>query len=164
MCYNRHNKKITEAVMENKDKSLIFSRILVKLCYAVVLACCIFAPMLADHYNEKTVHLHSESVIAPLLVTLYCCVPFAVCVLVCLDILLKNIGNGQPFIAKNVALLRIISYCCFGVALAFIYFAVLRPFAFAIVFAAAFFGVILRVVKNCFKKAVEIREENDATI
>lgn len=150
--------------MENKDKSLICSRILVKLCYAVVLACCIFAPMLAERYSERTAQIHANNVVMPLLVTLYCCVPFAVCVLVCLDILLKNIGNGQPFIAKNVTLLRIISYCCFGVALAFIYFAVLRPFAFAIVFVAAFFGLILRVVKNCFKKAVEIREENDATI
>lgn len=150
--------------MKNKDRSLIFSKILVKICYAAVLACCIFAPFLVRYYNEKTVHLHSDNVTAPLLITLYCCVPFAVCVLVCLDILLKNIGNGQPFITKNVTLLRIISYCCFGVSLTFIYFAVLRPFAFAIVFAAAFFGLILRVVKNCFKKAVEIREENDATI
>lgn len=151
--------------MEHKDRSLIFSQILVKVCYAIVLACCIFAPAMVRYYSEKTVHLpNSDNVTAPLLITLYCCVPFAVCVLVCLDILLKNIGNGQPFISKNVALLRVISYCCFGVALAFIYFAVLRPFAFAIVFAAAFFGLILRVVKNCFKKAVEIREENDATI
>lgn len=151
--------------MKNKDKSLLFSQILIKVCYAIGLACCIFAPALVRHYDEKIVHLtDGASVAAPLLVTLYCCAPFAVCVLVCLDILLKNIGNGQPFIAKNVMLLRIISYCCFGVSLAFVYFAVLRPFAFAIVFATAFFGLILRVVKNCFKKAVEIREENDATI
>lgn len=150
--------------MKNKDRSLLFSKILVKICYAAVLACCVFAPALVRYYNEKTVHLHSDNVTAPLLITLYCCVPFAVCVLVCLDILLKNIGNGKPFISKNVTLLRIISYCCFGVSLTFIYFAILRPFAFAIVFVAAFFGLILRVVKNCFKKAVEIREENDATI
>lgn len=150
--------------MESKDKSLILSQILVKVCYAVVLACCIAAPMLAEHYDAKTVHLHSGSVTAPLLITLYGCVPFGVCALVCLDLLLKNISRGQPFISRNVTYLRIISYCCFGVAAAFVYFAVLRPFAFAIVFAAGFFGLILRVVKNCFKKAVLIREENDATI
>ena len=81
--------------MEHKDRSLIFSRVLVKLCYAVCVACCIFAPALVRYYDEKIVHLTSgESVAAPLLVTLYCCVPFGVCVLVCLDILLKNIGNG----------------------------------------------------------------------
>lgn len=150
--------------MKTKDRSLIFSKILVKVCYAIVLACCIFAPALVRRYNDVVYSTYGENVAAPLLITLYCCVPFAVCVLVCLDILLKNIGNGKPFISKNVTLLRIISYCCFGVSLTFIYFAVLRPFAFAIVFVAAFFGLILRVVKNCFKKAVEIREENDATI
>lgn len=147
-----------------KDKSLILSQILVKICYAVVLACCVFAPMLVNYYNEKTAHIHEGSVTAPLLITLYCCVPFAMGALVCLDMLLGNISRGEPFISRNVTLLRIISYCCFGVAAAFIYFAVLRPFAFAIVFAAGFFGLILRVVKNCFKKAVELREENDATI
>lgn len=147
-----------------KDKSLILSQILVKLCYGIVLACCVFAPMLVNYYNEKTAHIHEGSVTAPLLITLYCCVPFAVGALICLDMLLGNISRGEPFISRNVTLLRIISYCCFGVAAAFIYFAVLRPFAFAIVFAAGFFGLILRVVKNCFKKAVELREENDATI
>lgn len=147
-----------------KDKSLILSQILVKICYGIVLACCIFAPMLVNYYNEKTAHIHEGSVTAPLLITLYCCVPFAVGALICLDMLLGNISRGEPFISRNVTLLRVISYCCFGVAAAFIYFAILRPFAFAIVFAAGFFGLILRVVKNCFKKAVELREENDATI
>ena len=52
----------------------------------------------------------------------------------------------------------------FWVAAVFIYFSILRPFAFTIVFAAAFFGVILRVVKNCFRQAIAIREENDYTI
>lgn len=150
--------------MKNSERSIILSQILVKVCYAVVLACCIAAPMLAARYGEKTAHIHENSVVTPLLVTLYCCVPFAVCALVCLDMLLNNVRKNQPFIARNVTLLRIISYCCFGVALAFVYFAVLRPFAFAIVFAAGFFGLLMRVVKNCFKKAVEIREENDATI
>lgn len=148
-----------------KDRSLLASRIVVKVCYVIVAACCVFGPALVKYYDEKTAPIPNRGdVAAPLLITLYCCVPFAVCVLVCLDLLLKNIANGQPFIAKNVTYLRIISYCCFGVALAFIYFSVLRPFAFTIVFVAAFFGLILRVVKNCFKEAVEIREENDATI
>lgn len=147
-----------------QDKSLLLSQILVKLCYAVVLACCVFAPALVNYYNDKTAHIHDGSIVAPLLITLYCCVPFAVGALVCLDLLLRNISRGEPFVSKNVSLLRIISYCCFGVALAFVYFAILRPFAFAIVFAAGFFGIILRVVKNCFAKAVELREENDATI
>ena len=84
--------------------------------------------------------------------------------MVSLDMLLANIRKGQPFISRNVTLLRIISYCCFAVSVLFIYFSFLKPFGFAIVFAAAFFGVILRVVKNCFEQAVALREENDLTV
>ena len=31
-------------------------------------------------------------------------------------------------------------------------------------FAALFIGLILRVIKNVFDKAIEIREENDLTV
>lgn len=150
--------------MWNKDKSIVLSQILIKICYVIVAACSIFAPRLVSLYDSAAASQGLESVFTPLLVTLYCCVPPAVVALVCLDILLHNIKNNQAFIAKNVTMLRIISYCCFFVALVFVYFSILRPFAFSIVFAAAFFGMILRVVKNCFQQAIAIREENDFTI
>ena len=150
--------------MWNKDKSLILSQILIKICYVGVAACSIAAPTIVKLYDEKVNVLGSQSVYTPLLITLYACVPFAVTALVCLDILLWNIQKNKAFIQQNVMLLRVISYCCFCVAAIFIYFSILKPFAFAIVFAAAFFGIILRVVKNCFQQAVAIREENDFTI
>lgn len=151
--------------MWNKDKSILLSQILVKICYAAVAVCCFTAPYLVRLYNEKAISLYGKGdVFLPLLITLYACVPFAVCALVCLDILLFNIKKNRAFIARNVTMLRVLSYCCFAVAVIFVYFAVLRPFAFTIVFAAAFFGIILRVVKNCFQQAVAIREENDFTI
>ena len=147
--------------MWSKDKSVVLSQILIKICYAGIAVCCGAAPYLVNGYAEK---IGDTSVVAPLLITLYACVPPALCALICLDILLKNIRNGQPFIMQNVTLLRIISYCCFAGALIFVYFSVLRPFGFAVVFAAAFFGIILRVVKNCFRQAIAIAEENDLTI
>ncbi len=147
--------------MQHKDKSIILSQIIIKICYAGLLACCILAPRLVLGYSRE---IDDETVILPLLITLYACVPPAVCALVCLDILLNNIRKNNPFIMQNVIMLRVISYCCFAVGAIFIYFSILRPFAFAIVFAAGFFGVILRVVKNCFRQAVEIREENDFTV
>ena len=147
--------------MWNKDKSVVLSQILIKICYAGIAVCCGAAPYLANSYAEK---IDEPSVVAPLLITLYACVPFALCALICLDILLMNIKKNQPFIMQNVTLLRIISYCCFAGALIFIYFSVLRPFGFAVVFAATFFGIILRVVKNCFRQAIELREENDFTV
>ncbi len=151
--------------MWNKDKSIILSSAIIKFVYAAIFACCIAAPFLVKMYDENvSIPQWGVSVFVPLIVTLYCAVPPALTAMVCLDMLLFNIRKEKPFINKNVRYLRIISYCCFAEAVVFVYFAVLRPFAFAIVFAAAFMGVILRVVKNCFEQAVALREENDFTI
>ncbi len=147
--------------MWNKDKSIILSQILIKVCYVGIVVCAILAPNLVGLYEERT---GIEGLYTPLLATLMCCVPPGIIALVCLDVLLWNIQKNRAFIEQNVKMLRAISYCCFCVAVIFIYFAVLRPFAFVIVFAAGFFGIILRVVKNCFQQAIAIREENDFTI
>lgn len=150
--------------MWNKDKSIVLSQILIKVCYVGVVACTIAAPKIVQMYDDKVSALGAESVYTPLLITLLCCVPPAVIALVCLDVLLWNIQRNKAFIEQNVMLLRSISYCCFCVAVIFVYFSILKPFAFVIVFAAGFFGIILRVVKNCFQQAIAIREENDFTI
>ena len=147
--------------MWNKDKSIILSQILIKICYVGIVVCAIIAPRLVELYEERA---GVEGLYTPLLATLLCCVPPGIVALVCLDVLLWNIRKNRAFIERNVKMLRAISYCCFCVAVIFIYFAVLRPFAFVIVFAAGFFGIILRVVKNCFQQAIAIREENDFTI
>lgn len=147
--------------MWNKDKSIILSQILIKICYVGIVVCAVSAPNLVGLY-EKNVGV--EGLYTPLLVTLLCCVPPGIIALVCLDVLLWNIQKNRAFIMQNVKMLRAISYCCFCVAAIFVYFSILRPFAFVIVFAAGFFGIILRVVKNCFQQAIAIREENDFTI
>ena len=78
--------------------------------------------------------------------------------------ILNNITKEKVFVSDNVTFLRIISWCCFGAAIvtvvaSFEYFPVI-----VISIAAAFVGLILRVVKNVMQSAVEIREENDLTI
>lgn len=151
--------------MWNKDKSVILSQCIVKAVYVFIFACCIAAPFIVGYYDEHVVMSKGgTSVFVPLIVTLYCTAPPSTAAMVCLDLLLHNIRNGNPFIQKNVRYLRIISYCCFAVSVIFVYFSFLRPLGFAVVFAAAFFGLIIRVVKNCFEQAVAIREENDFTV
>lgn len=147
-----------------KNESAILTSILIKIVYVLAVVCCIMAPYMVQHYDNMIIAKGEPSVFAPLLVTLYCAVPAAVIALICLDLLLKNIINNQPFVSKNVKLLKIISYCCFAEALVFVYFTTLKPFALIIVIACAFMGLILRVIKNVFEHAVEIREENDFTI
>lgn len=151
--------------MWNKNKSIVLSQVMIKVMYVGIILACVFAPRLVEYYDKRVIlEAGLESVYTPLLVTLYCCVPPAVTALISLDMLLFNIQRGDTFIRRNVGLLRIISWCCFLGSAIFVYFSVLRPFALAIVAAAAFLGIILRVVKNCFEEAVALREENDFTI
>ncbi len=151
--------------MWNKDKSILLSQVIIKVMYLGILIACIIAPKLVEYYDERVIlEAGLPSVYVPLLVTLYCCVPPAMTALISLDLLLFNIQHGDTFVKKNVGYLRIISWCCFLGAAIFIYFSILRPFALTIVVTAAFLGIILRVVKNCFEEAVALREENDFTI
>lgn len=148
----------------NNNKSVILTSALIKVVYVLAAVCCVMAPYMVEHYDRMIIAKGETSVFAPLLITLYCAVPAAVIALICLDMLLKNIRKNQPFIHKNVSLLRIISYCCFAESLVFVYFSTLKPFALIVVIACAFMGLILRVIKNVFEQAVSMREENDFTI
>lgn len=151
--------------MWNKDRSVFLSTVIVRAMYGVVALCCAMAPFIVRYYDDNIIlKTGAQSMFLPLLITLYCAVIPAVTALVSLDMLLRNIRRGKPFVRQNVKYLRILSYCCFAVSAVFIYFATLRPFAFMIVIAGGFFGIILRVVKNCFEQAAEMREENDLTI
>jgi hypothetical protein len=88
----------------------------------------------------------------------------AATLLVMLYALLHQIGSGYVFINKNVAYLRYISWCCFVgaaicVASGFYYI----PW-FAPGIAAAFMGLVIRVVKNVVAEAVTLQDESDLTI
>jgi hypothetical protein len=93
-----------------------------------------------------------------------CCIP-ALAALFLLDRLLTNIREARVFTEENVKALRAISWCCFAeafiLAAAALYFA---PILLAVSAAVAFFGLILRVVKNVIAAAVALKAENDFTI
>ena len=97
----------------------------------------------------------------------WCFYPSAVFAYIALYSLIKllfNIKKDHIFIAQNVKYLRIISWCCFGVASITLVCGILYIPYLAIFIAAAFVGILLRVVKNVMHNAVEIREENELTI
>lgn len=150
--------------MWNKNKSVILSSAIIKVVYVLAAVCCVMCPYMVGYYDRMVVASGEPSVYLPLLITLYAAVPAAITALVCLDILLRNIRRGEPFIQQNVKMLRIISHCCFIEALVFAYFATLKLFVLVVMIACAFMGLILRVVKNVFEQAVSMREENDFTI
>jgi hypothetical protein len=91
------------------------------------------------------------------------CVP-ALIALVALDRLLSSVRRSEVFTSDNVRMLRIITWCCFAMAVILLVSSFVSVAFFALAILAAFFGVILRVVKNLFAAAVELKAENDFTI
>ena len=78
--------------------------------------------------------------------------------------LLFNIKKDEIFIPQNTKYLRRISWCCFAVAFITLVGGIFYiPFS-SIAIAAAFVGLMLRVVKNVMQNAVEIKAENELTI
>ncbi len=153
--------------MWNKTKSLQLSIILVRVFFVLIplLMCCV--PVITQWYDAvygEGVGLLDGTVAIPLSVCLYLA---AVCGLVCLwalHKLLMNLKKEEVFIPQNCKCLRIISWCCLLAALPFFAFGFWRLLSFIVALAAGFFGLILRVLKNVFDKAVELQEENDYTI
>ena len=151
-------------IMKKQNYSVMITSILVKAVFVLIIVCCIFAPFIVRVYDNGIIALTGSSVYLPMIITLYLAAAVALVIVVALDRLLSNIRHDKVFVPCNVKILRLISYCCFAVSVIFIYFSILRPFAWLVVIAAAFFGLILRVIKNVFEQAIEIKEENDFTI
>ena len=144
------------------DRSLNFTILAVKAAFVLCVIAVVVMPYAAEVY--KSLQMSEDDVTVPLLITFYLCAAAGFVILFLLDRLLANIKKGEIFTEANVKALRILSYCCFFISAVTLVFAHFRFLSFIVTFAAAFFALILRVLKNCFEEAVRIKEENDFTI
>lgn len=157
--------------MENKNRSLILSHILVRAFYvvlALVTIGCIFVLFNKDFM--LTYHA----------VSLLFAAPFGLGALICLDKLLSNLKKKIVFDNVNVTILRNLSWIFFGVsfvtlveiAALFIVQGTIDIFSAVFIYplypvmciGEFFIGLIVRVVKNSFESAITLKEENDLTI
>lgn len=148
--------------MWTKSRSIMLSRVMVWFFMALLAAVTILLPMLLRWYMAYTGKPGAEY--SALMYTLWACVPAALAALICLERLLRNISAGQVFIDGNTRLIRAVSWCCFAVSAVMLCFCFYNVLGLLIAVAAAFMGLILRVVKNVIAKAIEIKAENDLTI
>lgn len=148
--------------MKENHRSLILSRAITIFLLVLVGACLIFLPSIMEHY-----FLYRQmpmKLLPPLLIFCYICAVVALGALLFLLWLLCRIAGGILFDRKNVALLGWLSLCCILIS---IITAVAAAWYFPcviIAFAAGFLFLILRVVRNVFAAAAEIKTENDMTI
>ena len=148
--------------MWNPSKSVKVSSICTKIMILLVICFGITTPVLVKSYVGYT--LRNPDIIPSLIITIYACIVPGLGALFCLDRLLFNIKTGEVFIGKNVNFLRIISWCCFAVSIILAVSGIYYLLFIMIAIAAAFFGLIIRVVKNVIEEAMIIKNENDFTI
>lgn len=146
----------------NKDKSITLSFVCLAFFSAVLLAMDIFCiPVCRSYLSFRKMNM---GLCVTFALSVYICSVFAWITIVYLWKLLSNIGKGEVFIQDNVRNMRIVSWCCTGVAavclvLTFTYI----PYVFVAV-AAAFMTLIVRIVKNSFEQAIAMKAELDLTI
>ena len=151
--------------MWDSKKSLALSKCCVVVFMVALAVAAIITPWAFNHSPYfQSMHILRELGAKPFLVTVYSGFVPAAALLAFLFILLHRIGKEQVFITENVRTLRQISWCCFvGAMICFASSIYWFPW-FAIGVAAAFMGLIVRVVKNVIAKAVSLQEEADYTI
>lgn len=151
------------------DKSIIITQFIIRLCYVLLAVVSIALPFLLTNgfFHFEILTQIKDYVIFPF----YAVVPAGYVALICLDKLLINIKKEIVFENANVKLLAIISYACIYagmVGLLSFVFILVKDFMFEtmLVLAAGefFMALVVRVVRNVFQKAIEIKEENDLTI
>ncbi|MCR4759068.1 MAG: DUF2975 domain-containing protein [Oscillospiraceae bacterium] len=143
-------------------KSLFFSRVLTIASLILSVAALFCIPVIAEWYDA--VSDNAVKIRTVLTVILYLSDICGIFALWQLFRVLENFAKQRVFVKENAACFRLISWCCFGVALLWLVLMYWRFLAFFVAFIAAFAGLILRVMKNMLEAAVELREENDFTI
>jgi len=146
--------------MWNREKSIVLSKLCVLLFMGLLAAVVVTAPWLTQWFVEYSQAGLAEKA-SYFMVTIYVGSLPAAYLLYSLLKLLRQIEIGQVFTPKNVELLRRISWSCFvGAGMALISLLYYFPWFFLAV-AAAFMGLIVRVVKNVVAQAVELKDEAD---
>jgi hypothetical protein len=147
----------------DREKSIILSKICIWIFAVIGLVCVFLAPAYAPGLVIRRGMEAAEGRKCFLLSFYLLYVPVCL-VLVELYRLLQNMARGKVFVSENVRLLRVISWACFLAALICL-ISVSYYIPFLILTAAcAFMGLIIRVVKNVFSAAIELKEENDLTV
>lgn len=159
-----------------KNKSVDILKAIIKICY-ILLAAVAFAMLFITTgtitWDGDSFKLIEEFQVRLLSFPFYAVVPAGYAALVCIDKLLTNIKKDLVFEAETLKYLNIISYACVYASVVGIVSVVISlisdVYDFIIVFSLLslgelFMAIVLQVIKQVFKKAIDIKEENELTI
>ena len=98
------------------------------------------------------------------LVSAYCIVLDMMLADSLLFFLLLRVRKGEVFTDRSVGLIRGVSWCCLGLCIPFGFLGIYFQLSWIVCLLAVFLGLALRVCKNAFEEATEIKQENDLTV
>ena len=140
---------------------------------AFFFVCCILGlfvmPTLTDMLINLPDNIGSRDNITPLgrtlsLVSAYCIVLDLMLADALLFALLMRVRKGEVFTELSVSLIRGVSWCCLALCIPFGILGLYFQLSWIVCFLAIFLGLSLRVCKNAFEAATELKQENDLTI
>lgn len=148
----------------SRSRSILLSLICTRVVVILAFALAVILPFLCfGSFFQNRALIAAENILW-LMPVYYCfCLP-ALGALFSLDRLLTAVRRDEVFTVGNVRCLRIISWCCLIAALVLLVSSLVSIVFFVLAILAAFFGVIMRAVKNLFAAAVELKDENELTI
>ena len=145
------------------SRSIMLSRVCIVLCTLAYLAVVIGCPFAVEGYIAVSAS-QAEGNEQWFILSVYLCAAPVGMILWKLRRLMRNISRLDIFTGDNISCLRWISWMCFAVAAVALVSAVYYIFWLVIAGCMAFMGLLIRVIKNVFERAREIKEENDFTI
>ncbi|KJS80717.1 MAG: hypothetical protein JM58_18405 [Peptococcaceae bacterium BICA1-8] len=149
--------------MWNGEKSISLSKLCILLFMCLLVVTVAFAPWLTRWFLDFS-RAELKGTEPFFLATIYAGFVPAAYLLYSLLRLLRRIEAEQVFTTENVERLRLISWSCFaGAGISFVSVFYYFPWVFVAV-AAAFMGLIVRVVKNMVAQAVALQNEVDYTV
>ena len=145
-----------------KDRSICLSIACIFIFASILLVADIFCYQLTGWFLRLRGMYWQQGV--GMMITVYVCSGFAWVTLYQKLRLLQNLRRGEVFIGANVRAMRIVSWCCAGVAvMCLVSMLWYVPFVFVAI-AAGFMCLIVRIVKNVFQQAIAMKDEMDLTI
>lgn len=147
----------------NKNSGILLSRVLVWVFGALILFLDWAIWPISRMLTRYLPILHS-SWDTILIICLYVCNVPGFVLIFCMDKLLRNLCRGKVFDSDNVHLLRIVSNCCFAACAVCLAGCTRIFFLGFVALAAGFVGLIVRIVKNVFSAAIDMRSELDLTV
>ena len=162
----RRASKKDDSPLWSEQNSLSLSRLAVLLFTGAVVGCDVAGWWLVNWFLRTSRYqgINDTAHLVWGLVTLYAASAAAYVLLYNLYRLLANIENEQVFVAANVRCLRAASWCCMAVAALCLGGAVFYLPMVLVAAAAAFMGLIVRIIKNVFQRAIHMKAELDLTI